>query len=72
MKIKCNSDDDLRLRKTVEFHNMIVVVRCVFHKNNKYKIYKCYILIELTFLRVIMLIRQVHQKSLIFFTAVLF
>ena len=70
--MKCNSGDDLRLRKTVALHNMIVVVRSVFHKNNKYKIYKCYILIELTFLRVIMLIRHVHQKSLIFFTAVIF
>ena len=36
MKIKFNSDDDLPLYKTLEFHNMIIIVRTVFHKNNKY------------------------------------
>ena len=36
MKIKFNSDDDLPLKKTLKFHNMIIVVRSVFHKDNKY------------------------------------
>ena len=36
MKIKCNSDDDLLLKKMVELHNMIIVVRFVFHEENKY------------------------------------
>ena len=36
MKIKFNSDDDLPLNKTLEIHNMIKVVRSVFHKGNKY------------------------------------
>ena len=30
--------------------------------------YKCFISIESTFLKVLMLIKQVHEKSLIFFT----
>ena len=32
MKIKINLDDDLPL----EIRNLIIVVRAVFHKNNKY------------------------------------
>ena len=36
MKIKFNSDDDLPLNKTLEILNMIIVVRAVFHENNKY------------------------------------
>ena len=36
MKIKFNSDDDLPLKKTLKFCNMIIVVRSVFHKDNKY------------------------------------
>ena len=35
MKIKSNSDDDLSLNKTLELHNMIIVVRSVFHENTK-------------------------------------
>ena len=31
-----NSDDDLRLKKTLEFRNMLVAVRSVFHEDNKY------------------------------------
>ena len=36
MKIKFNLDDKLPLNKTIEIHNMIIVVRAVFHENNKY------------------------------------
>ena len=36
MKIKFNSDDYLPLKKTLEIRNMIVVVRSVFHKDNKF------------------------------------
>ena len=36
MKIQFNSDDELPLNKTIEIHNMIIVVRAVFHKNDKY------------------------------------
>ena len=32
MKIKFNSDDDLPLNKTLELHNMTIVVRVVFRK----------------------------------------
>ena len=82
MKIKCNSDDDLPLNKTLEMCNMIVVVRAVFPENNKYYpqtflmnvyiSYKRYILRELTFVRKIMLIKQMNKKSAIFFTIGIF
>ena len=36
MKIKFNSDDKLPLNKTIEIRSMIIVVRAVFHENNKY------------------------------------
>ena len=36
MKIKINSDDVLPLNKTINVHCMIIVVRAVFHENNKY------------------------------------
>ena len=36
MKIKFNSDDKLPLNKTIEIPSMIIVVRAVFHENNKY------------------------------------
>ena len=36
MKIKFNSDDDSPLRKTLDFCNMVIVVRSVFHEGKKY------------------------------------
>ena len=36
MRIKLNSDNYLPLNKTLEIHNMIMVVRDVFHEDNKY------------------------------------
>ena len=36
MKIQFNSDDDVPLNKTIEIHNVIIVVRAIFHENNKY------------------------------------
>ena len=36
MKIKIDSDDNLPLNKTIEIPRMTIVVRAVFHKNNKY------------------------------------
>ena len=35
MKIKFDSDEDLSLNKKMEIHNAIIVVRTVFHENNK-------------------------------------
>ena len=69
MKIKFNSDD-LPLKETLELHNMVIVARYVLMKtaNITHKFSKCYILIELTFLKILMLIRQVHQKSVLFAT----
>ena len=36
MKIKFNSDDELPLNKTIEIPSMTIVVRAIFHENNKY------------------------------------
>ena len=36
MKIKFNSGNDLPLNKTIEIHNVKIVVRAVFHENNTY------------------------------------
>ena len=36
MKIKFNLDDELPLNKAVEILSMIIVVRAVFHENNKH------------------------------------
>ena len=36
MKIKFKSDDALPLNKTIEIPTIIIVVRAVFHENNKY------------------------------------
>ena len=36
MKIKFNSDDDLFLKKTLELHKIIMLVRTVFHEGNNY------------------------------------
>ena len=35
-KIKFNSDEKLPLNKAIEISSMIIVVRTVFHENNKY------------------------------------
>ena len=36
MKTKFNSDDNLTLNKTIEIPIMTIVLRPVFHENNKY------------------------------------
>ena len=36
MKIKLNSDDDLPLKKTLEFYDMKIVARSVSSEVNKY------------------------------------
>ena len=36
MKIKFNSDDELPLNKKIETPRMKIVLRAVFHENNKY------------------------------------
>ena len=36
MKIKFNSGDELSLNKTIEIPIMTIVIRAVFHGNNKY------------------------------------
>ena len=36
MNIKFDSDDDLHLNKTIEIPIVAIVIRAVFHENNKY------------------------------------
>ena len=36
MKVKFNSDDNLPLNKTLKLHNMTIVIRSVFQKDDKY------------------------------------
>ena len=36
MTIKFNSDDDLPSNKTLDLHNMIILIRSVFHEGGKY------------------------------------
>ena len=36
MILRFYSDDDLPLKKSLELRNMIIVVRAVFHEDNKY------------------------------------
>ena len=68
------NDDKLPLNKTIEILVMVIVVRAIFYENNKYypqvfldeclyENYKFYIMIELLFLKELMLIKQLHQKS---------
>ena len=76
MKIILNSDDELPLNKTIEIPSIVMGFRAAFHENNKYYpkafldeclhklwiIYKCYIFIELMFLKELMLIKQQTKK----------
>ena len=39
MKIKFHSDDNLPWSKTIEIPIVTIVVRAVFHENNKYYIF---------------------------------
>ena len=36
MKLKFISDDELTLNKTIKIPSMIILIRVVFHENNKY------------------------------------
>ena len=64
MKIKFKSDDNLPFNKT-EIPIMTIVIRAIFMKiKNK----KQYIMLQLTFLKEFMLIKQEHQKSVMFVT----
>ena len=79
MKIKFDANDELPLNKAIKIPVMVIVVRAVFHENDKYysyvflgdclyKLWKCFFRTELTLLKEMMLIRHVHQKSVIFVT----
>ena len=73
--IKFGSDDNLPLTKMIGTPIVTIVVRAIFHENNNeclYKIYKWYMMIELMFLKESILIKRVHQKSVIFVTISIF
>ena len=36
MKVRFNLDEELPLNKTLEISSMAIVIRAVFHENNKY------------------------------------
>ena len=36
MKIKCNSDDNLPLNKSLKFHDITITIRSVFKEGNLY------------------------------------
>ena len=36
VKMKRNWDDDLPLNKTIKFRSMVIIVRSVFHEDNRY------------------------------------
>ena len=72
-----DSVDDLPLNKQLKFPTMTIVVRSVFEEDDKYYpqdeyqmnicvSYKCQNTIELIFQKELTLIKQVHQKSVIF------
>ena len=66
LKIRPDLYDILALNKTIEIPIVTIVVRAIFYEDNKcyppvfldeslYKIQKCYIIIELTFLKKLLL-----------------
>ena len=73
-----DSYNSLPREKALTFHDVIILINSFFNenKNNDYcysivlekGLHKCYISIELTFLKEPILIKQVHQKSVIFVT----
>ena len=74
MKIKFSSDDNLPLNKPLKVYQMIVTIRWVFSEDNKiyqqvfldealYSLQKCWSMIELTFQKELMLIKQMNQKN---------
>ena len=76
MKFKFDSSDCLPRYKTIEIHNATIVVRVVFHENNKYYpqvfLDDSYFMMQFKFLKELMLIRQANHKSVIFVTIVFF
>ena len=74
MKIRFNWNDDLSSAKALEMHVAVIIIKSVFNINSKYHpqvfldeclyklgeyLYKCYIMIELMFMKVLILIIQI-------------
>ena len=76
-RIKIDSYDSLSLEETLTLYN-IIILKCSYQlpKNNENKYlyisYKFCIMIELTFLKELILIRQGNQKRVIFITIIIF
>ena len=71
MKMMFNLDDDLPLKKTLELHNMVIVIWSVLHEGNKY--YPQLLLAEclykskmLEYLKELMLIRVNNLREYVF------
>ena len=71
MKIKFNLDHDSSLNKMIKIHNVTIVVldECLYELQSKQK---CYIMMELKFLKKMTLIRQANQKVQYFSLLVFF
>ena len=82
-RIRIDSYNSLPIDQTLTFRNAIIFINVIVNKDknihkrinpihNIFKLifvyYKCYILIELTFLKELILLRQANQKSAILST----
>ena len=76
MKIKSSSDDNIPLNKILKLHDLKIVGRSLFQEDKKYypqvfymsvcMNYKCLNMTGCRFQKALILIRQVHQKNVIF------
>ena len=75
IKIDKNSDDDLPLNKILELHMLTVILRSVFEEDGKYYpevfldefLYKGSNMIVYIFQKELILVKQMHQKSVTFY-----
>ena len=68
MKIKINSDDDLPLNKMLEICSMIIAIRVVFHKYNKY--YMKVFLLRWTFVWIMNNIKMLYYDRISVFEGI--
>ena len=65
------SYDSLSLEKTLTLHNVIIFIKSVFNKYQNHNYFNIFIE-KCTFLKELMLIKQMNQKSLMFSLLVFF
>ena len=78
--IRTNSGDGLPLEKISNMQSVVILIKSIFNNNHNhccyemlfkrcsYKYIKCYIMIELMFLKTLLLIKQVYLKNILFVT----